>query len=611
MPLNRFAWLIPMLAGAAAYAMAPWAQLVWDDHLLWQQQIASMQSLEAVLQPPPGIPKWTYAYYRPAVVLSYLLDARLFGTEAAAGPHVMNVLYHLAATLAVWLLSRRLLRHLPNGAFAALAAATLFAVHPIHTESVSWMTGRSDLLATMFLVPAVLAALRWRDEPSVTALLASTALFLLALLSKEVAVAGLLILPVLWLVRPPTVARATGMHHSRAVRRRERADWFPAVALAGGWIAATWYYFSLRQAAGTPAIALPASLRELLLPPARAAAWYLQKLVVPWPQSNFVPWEMVTGLVPALAILAAALLVLGWAVLRWRQSGEGVLFAGLWWLGTAIAPSLSTTLPGLAETPVAERYLYLPSVGLVLAIGAALAVVAAPARARVAGWAVGVLAVAWLAGTWQRGYIWQDDLRLWTDVTRRVTNYGLPWVELGRALDARGDKEAAMEAFQRARDYSTSAEMSAVANFNLGLLNAQRGDMRGASEFFSAAVAADPTYARGHYGLGRVLYQRALNASGRAATERLALIQEAASHLELAVQLNPGFAEAHVALGWIRKTEADTFQEMGNAMQARAGYRAALGHAEIAQRFELEAAQAREAQELRAAAALQLQRLGF
>jgi tetratricopeptide (TPR) repeat protein len=609
--LKRYAWLIPVLAGALAYAIAPWAELVWDDQMVVRQQLSSIRSFDDVLQPPAGISKWSYAYYRPMVVLSYLLDARLFGAGASAGPHTANVLYHLIATFMVWALANRLLRHRPNGNFGALAAATLFALHPIHTESVSWVTGRSDLLATMFLVPAMFTALYWRDQPSVTALLASAVLFLLALLSKEVAIAGLLILPLLWLARAPQLVRATGSHHARAAARRVRADWFPALAVATGWLAAGWCYWSLRAAGNTPAVEVPDTLTKLLLPPVRAAAWYVQKLILPWPQSSFVPWEMIPTFAFAAAVLLSALVLLAWSLIHWRRSGDGALFAGLWWIGIAIAPSLSTTLPGLAETPVAERYLYLPSVGLALALGAILSGPVAAKRIRLATAAVSVLAVAYLALTWQRGYVWLDDLRLWTDVTSKVTGYGLPWVELGRAHDARDDKDAALAAFLKARSLKNSPETSAVANFNVGLLYAQRGDLRNAGEYFAAAVAADPAYPRGHYGLGRVIYERTLRAGARPAAERLARLQEAASHLELACTLNPAFVEAHVALAWVIKTRGDVFQETADFVQARVSYRAALASIDRAAGFDPDVRLQRDAQAVEHAATLQLQRLGF
>jgi tetratricopeptide (TPR) repeat protein len=407
--------------------------------------------------------------------------------------------------------------------------------------------------------------------------------------------------------------RGSGLHHARAVTRRVRTDWFPALALGIGWLAAGWYYFTLRAGAHTPAVALPATFTELLWLPLRATAWYLQKLIVPWPQLSFVPWEMVPTHTFAAAMLLGALLLLAWSLIHWRRSGDGTPFAGLWWTGIAIAPSLSTTLAGLAEAPVAERYLYLPSVGLALTLGAVLSGHMPASRARLAAAAAGVLAVAYLALSWQRGYLWLNDLRLWTDVTSKVTGYGLPWVELGRAHDARDDKEAALAAFLKARNLKNSPETSAIANFNAGLLYAQRGDLRNAGEYFAAAVAADPAYPRGHYGLGRVIYQRTLSAAGRAqpAAERLARLHEAASHLDLAVTLNPAFVEAYVALAWVIKTRGDVFQETADLVQARASYRAALSHMDAAARFDPEVLSQRDALAVQRAATLQLQRLGF
>ena len=175
-----------------------------------------------MLRPPDNIARWSYGYYRPVVILSYLADARVFGTGSPAGPHIFNVTCHLLTTMLVWLLARRVLRQIPDGGGGAVVAATVFAVHPIHTESVSWIAGRSDVLAALFLVTALLLALRWLDRRSAVALLLAPVFFLLALLSKEIAIVGLALLPLLIIfsgpAQAPTRPAASSCHRHRLSR---------------------------------------------------------------------------------------------------------------------------------------------------------------------------------------------------------------------------------------------------------------------------------------------------------------------------------------------------------------------------------------------------------
>jgi hypothetical protein len=154
--LRRLAWLLPALVAMLAYAPAPWGELVWDDQIVVGRQLQAFASWPDAFRPPPGIEQWSVAYDRPVVVLTYLLHRALFA-GGAAGPHVTNVLARAGVAVAVHALLLRLLAGRPGAPVAALAGAALFAAHPVHTESVSWMSGRSDVLAALFLVPAVRA----------------------------------------------------------------------------------------------------------------------------------------------------------------------------------------------------------------------------------------------------------------------------------------------------------------------------------------------------------------------------------------------------------------------------------------------------------------------
>ena len=134
-----------------------------------------------------------------------------------------------------------------------------------------------------------------------------------------------------------------------------------------------------------------------------------------------------------------------------------------------------------------------------------------------------------------------------------------------------------------------------------GLVVHTEGNMPDAERAFAAAVAANPAYARGHYGLGRAIYTRALAgaARGHPAAERLEELRQAAAELELAVNKNPTLIDAHVALAWTRSAQGDAWRELGDPRQAGSSYEAALARVDTATTIDAAAALRPEVAELR------------
>src|SRR5262245_29203593 len=180
-------------------------EFVWDDPIVLGQQLQAFHSLQDVFFPPPRIPQFGGLYYRPMILVSYMMDRALLGDKPFAF-HLPVVIMHTLNAGLVFLLGLQLFRVRPGfrpftlgekGLFAllpALGAALLFATHPIHTESVCWMAGRSDNMASLFLIPALLSYLQWKlDRRRWWWLALAATLFFAACLSKETAVAFLLI----------------------------------------------------------------------------------------------------------------------------------------------------------------------------------------------------------------------------------------------------------------------------------------------------------------------------------------------------------------------------------------------------------------------------------
>jgi tetratricopeptide (TPR) repeat protein len=507
---NRWHWIVPVMAGAVAFAPALLAGFVWDDPIIIYDQLPAFRTIADAFTVPAGLVEFSPVYFRPAIMLSFMADARIFDWQGAAGFHATNVVFHLATTFLLWQLARRLFGDEPAGASAALAAATLFAVHPIHVESVTWVSGRTDVLATLFVLCSCLLLLRWYQRDSLLALVLTPVAYLAAAFAKETALVAVAFFPVLLWVAMRAQTTAAAAPAPVSVPRRSPARTAEAAALVVSCGGAIWLYFWLRSsAASIPAMSIGApgeSIGRLT----RAVAWYLVKLVWPWPQTNYVTWPMVPGPVRATAVLAlgcAGLLAAAW---WWRRRGEGVAFLGLWWLLVALAPSLLIVVTaGPAGTPVAERYLYLPSVGLALFAGALF--VAAFRSSRAGTTAIALLALATVAcvATIVRGRVWADDMSLWSDSASKAGEYALPWIRLARAYRQEGDAGRALQILIEARGYANTPEGRALLGNDMGWLRLERRETAISAELFAAAIREWPTLMSARIGLARTHIARA------------------------------------------------------------------------------------------------------
>lgn len=573
---SRWLWLIPLLLVVAVYWPAPGGERVWDDTTIIDKQLPAFTTVTDALWPRADIPQFGGAYYRPVVTLSFMLDRAVYGDALVAGLHVSNILFHGLVTLLVLLLTRRLLRDRSGGSLGALVAGCVFAVHPIHTESVNWISGRTDVLAALLVLASLLAGLRWRDRGNTWALVLCVVAYFLGTLAKEVAVATLALLPlILWLAPPE--ALATGK------RRTGASLWLP---LAFGLGLATLGYFALRAASGVNfGASTEAAFADQVSHLLRALGYYTLKVVFPWPQSHFVVWSMTPGLLWGGLVTAAGCLALGLADRAQRRGDSAVPLLALLWFGITLAPSLAIAMRAISETPVAERYLYLPSVALCLAIGAAVAAAWTRDSWRWPSAAtVGLLLVAFGGLTVARGFVWRDEIRLWTDATRNAPDEGLPWLELGMAYSNKERTDEAAAAWTRALNATgTDPENIAFASNNLGMVALDRQDLADAERLFRQALSAMPGYATPHFGLGQVFENRAaaLLAAGSTPAARSGLLASAEAEYREAVRLDPGYFKAQFHLARILARQGGEAEGAGDRSGAARFYGAALAQLEV------------------------------
>jgi tetratricopeptide (TPR) repeat protein len=333
------------VAVAAIYLQTAWFEFVnWDDDqyvfgntrvrqgLSWASAAWAFVAVEA-------------SNWHPLTWLSYLLDASLFGMWPG-GYHLTSVAWHLATTLLVYLLLRRLSDEVWRPALVAM----LFAVHPLHVESVAWISERKDVLSACFGLLAMHAYVSYVRAPSVGRYLLVAAAFACSLLSKQMLVTlpALLLLLDWWPLR-----RLDGSNW-----RQLTLEKLPLLALAGASAVLT----VVAQSAG-------GSMRSLEQLPLLArlgnvtAAYgtYLQKHLWPTELSFFQVMRPPSILLVGLAFLAiVALIAVAW---RMRKRVPAMLVGWLWFLGTLV-PVIGIVQVG--DQGWASRYSYFPSIGLFL-----------------------------------------------------------------------------------------------------------------------------------------------------------------------------------------------------------------------------------------------------
>jgi protein O-mannosyl-transferase len=413
--------------------------------------------------------------FRPLTFAALALNWAV-GEAHAWGYHLVNLLLHAAVTLLLYFVFRKLLEALPEGTVVAWVAALLFAVHPIHTEAVASIVGRSELLAVGFLLSAWLLHLRGQI---ILALLC----FVLAMLAKESAIVFL----------PLVVA---GDYARGKLKPLLQYVWFGVVGML--------YMVSLWKMQGgrfgergvnfldNPFAHFPASLR--ILNAVRIGWKYIGLHIFPATLSCdysynaillYSNWQHL--LFPALA--AAALLAIWiWAILT-RQR-EWALAGAIYLIGFAVTANI--LLP--TGTIMGERLAYLPSAGFCLLV--ALLWVRLEKRQGKLAWTVlSVAVIALAAGTVVRNRDWQNNFTLFSSAVQAVPGSARAHAGLGGEYLRRDELEAAGKEYQIALDIYP--DFGGVMN-SYGLVQSRLGHNDEAVELFRKSLARtrkdDPKY---------------------------------------------------------------------------------------------------------------------
>ena len=509
----------------------------------------------------------------PLTWLSHMLDCQLFGLESG-WHHLTNVGLHALSTLLLF----AVLRRMTDARWRSGMVALLFAVHPLHVESVAWVAERKDVLSALFWMLTLWAYTSYAARPGRARYAVALFLFCLGLMAKPM----LVTLPVVLLLLDLWPLR-------RGVRILEKLPFF-AASLASSIVA---YIAHQKGGAVASFEIVPLAIRceNTLI---TYAVYVLQSF---WPShlAVFYPYSLQSLVVPAIfaGVTLCAVTVL--VVLAFPQ--RPYLAVGWFWYVVTLVPVIGLIQTGSQSR--ADRYTYIPMIGLSLAVVWEIAERLQPwPRFRV------VLAAAVTAAcmtlTWFQVQYWRDDISLYQHAVAVVPDNYVAYFNLASALDAQGKTDEAISQLREAvrvrpnyvparaelgqllarqehpdealSELQTAVRLrpdDSVAHFRLGSVLGTLGRTGDAAAEFSQAVRLQPENADAHYNLGIALAQedrvqeaaREFDATVRLRPDdvnarfnlgislaRLGKLDDAIVQFSEAVRLKPDFADAHRAL---------------------------------------------------------------
>ena len=485
----------------------------------------------------PGLTKagfaWAFsafhaANWHPLTWLSHMLDCQLYGLNPA-GHHLTNLFFHVANILLLFLV----LREATGRLWESAVVAALFALHPLHVESVAWVSERKDVLSGFFFMLTLLAYLHYCQKPGGGRYLLILSSFALGLMAKPMLVTlpFVLLLIDYWPLgrfQPPSPLPSPPQKRG-SIALRLVWEKIPLFALSAASSVIT-YIAQSKGGAVMPFELL--SLKMRILNALVAYVRYLEKLF--WPHDLSISYPHPGPSLPVWQGAAAGLFLIAVSLLlvRERQKRPFLLMGWLWFLGTLV-PVIGIVQVG--GHFMADRYTYLPSIGIFIMAAWAIPGLVSRLPYRRALLALGALIVLFClsVSTWSYTGRWQDSEMLYRHaISLNRRNY-FPHKYLGTALMNEDKLDEAIVEFKKALDINPSYQ---AAHNGLGIALSKKGLFEKAIDHFKEALRASPNHVRAHCYMAKALLE-------------LGHIDEAVYHLSEALCLDPNNEKVHIYMG--------------------------------------------------------------
>lgn len=555
--------ILMMLALAIATLAVYW-QVQYHDFINYDDPLYVDNPMVRLGLSWDGI-RWAFqstmaANWHPLTWLSHMLDFQLFGKNPA-GHHLTNLFFHLANTLLLFLV----LKEMTSAYWRSALVAAMFALHPLHVESVAWVAERKDVLSTFFFFLTLASYVYYVNKPTKGGYVATLVFFILGLLAKPMVVTlpfVLLLLDFWPLGRLPSSVIAR--HHLWPALRPLLLEKVPFFACSLLSCIITYHVQGLGGAV-SPLKFIPVSVR--VSNAFISYAEYLDKAFWPRDLAVFYPYADVIFLSKAFGAALIILFISAFAVYSLKRIPY--LFVGWFlYLGTLV-PVIGFVQAGIQA--LADRYTYIPLIGIFVILSWGMAEMTRRMRYRnLALSACAVLLLAHSAFTsWHQASYWKNSISLLEHTISVTRDNPTARNNLGLALVKIGKHDEAMRHFQEILRFDPS---NSGALNNLGTLLKRQGKPEAAQQYFRRAIQSNPNNEVAHINLGAILAETKtlenrteamqhfltalrINPSSHMAHFNLGMIllksnsQDATVHFEAAVRLNPEYGRAHLMLG--------------------------------------------------------------
>jgi len=463
--------------------------------------------------------------WHPLTWLSHMADVEVFGLDPR-DHHLMNVFIHTASTLLLFLL----LAKITMAPWQSLFVAALFALHPLHVESVAWVAERKDVLSGFFWFLTLLFYANYVKHRTVKFYLLTLSSFVVGLMTKPMLVTLPLVMFLLdyWPLKRVNYQRAQDGSTFISPLFSLVKEKLPFLFFSALSAIITVY----AQNKGGALKSFETSSLSLRIENAVIAyARYIAKAI--WPQDLAILYPFPSSLPIWQALISClALIFISLVIIRYRRRYPYLLIGWLWFLVTLV-PVIGLVQVG--GQSIADRYTYIPLIGLFIMCswGVPDLMQGWKHRPAILGVVAGVILSVLTVTTWQQLGSWKDNISLYQHTLQITTgnylilnNYGIALADEGRFDEAILQYEQALRAWPK----------SATAHVNLGAALAHQGKLVEAIEHYSKALQLIPDYAIAHANLGRALVN-------------LGRVEEAITHYEEALKIDPNFADVHLNLG--------------------------------------------------------------
>lgn len=536
--------LVVAVSAFLAYSPTLTSEFVWDD-LHYKTNPALIGSN------PYSFFLGSSVYYRPLLHLSVVFDYSIWNLNPF-GYHLTNALLHTICSILVFLTAllifnaKSTMPHMKtqpitshHPAVLSFMAAMLFVFHPVHTESVAWINGRTDVMATLFILLAFISYLSYLKDRK-TALALSSLFFLFALFCKENAISLIGVVFMYGII--------TGIP--------KRKIFLTELSLFAGFAV----YLALRSGGGIKELAASPGSREAFFSSAvtfgnffnflsMGIGFYFEKLVLPVDLNIFpsLPENPIYYVIFFTPLIIGSFLYI---------KGKRLAVFLMTWIIVTLMPSLFILFSQVAS-PVAERYLYMPSVGFVILLSMLIGKIKDRRLAFISLFSI--LAI-YSVITFDRLGDWKNDMALWEGTAMKNPDSPIAHTNYAAALIRAGDSDRAREELLIAvkqKDISF-AQTSKILEL-LGLVETKSGNYEKAKKYLVNSIKANDKNTSAYNNLG-FLYASMADATGD--TGEKALHRKAIENYEMAVELSPSFIQPKYNIGL-------SYMKMGEFEKAR------------------------------------------